>query len=161
MEYYVSLLVFVILAIYILFQIQVLTPQHLREIKTHTIKLDAFQVSELLINDGGEPNNWNIQPPADIKRIGLSSMTSANLLSAAKVTALDTQCKSSGFVSLYNWLGMQNQFNLTISDTAGTLVDTQKYCPPLSKPNAPNTVVVTRVVTLDSGRQGNLTLTMW
>lgn len=161
LEYYVSLLTFVIFVTYLLFQIQILTPAHLREIRMQTLRLEAFQVSELLLNDGGEPNDWHLQSDANIKRIGLSSSSSQNLLSVAKVAALDSKCKNSGFISLYNWLGMQNQFHLTARDTTGTLVDTEKNCPPSSEVGTQAVVVTTRVVTFDSGKTGNLTLTVW
>ncbi len=161
LEYYISLLTFVIFVTYLLFQIQVLTPAHLRETKIQILRLEAFQVSELLLNDGGEPSNWHLQPDANIKRIGLSSLSSQNLLSVAKIVALDAKCKNSGFVSLYNWLGMQNQFYLTIRDSDGTLVNTEKNCPPSSEIGTQAAVVMTRVVTFDSGKTGNLTLTVW
>jgi len=161
LEYYMSLLLFVIFVMYLLFQVEILTPRHLQEIKVQTLRSEAFQVSELLINDGGEPGNWDMQPDASIKRIGLSSMVSQNLLSAAKVAALDSKCKSSGFVSLYNWLGMQNQFYIVVQDTAGLLVNTTKDCPPLAKIGSQTTIVMTRIVSFDSGRQGNLTLVVW
>ncbi len=161
LEYYISLLTFVIFVTYLLFQIQVLTPAHLREIKTQTLRLEAFQVSELLLNDGGEPSDWHLQPDANIKRIGLSSLSSQNLLSVAKVAALDSKCKNYGFTILYNWLGMQNQFYLTIRDTSSTLLDTEKNCPPPSEIGTQAVVVATRIVTFDSGKTGNLTLSVW
>ena len=163
LEYYISLLIFIGFVIYLLFQVQILIPNHLREIRVQTLRLEAYQVSELIANDGGQPNNWNEPAVADsdIKRIGLSALTEQNVLSTAKVAALDTKCRNLGYASLRDWLDMQNQFYIIVQDTDNTLVNTQERCPPTARIGSSTTVVVTRVVTFDSGKSGTLTLTVW
>jgi len=57
-EYYFSLVLFVMFATYIVFQTISVTSVYRREIRNRLLKTEAYQISELLVNDLGEPINW-------------------------------------------------------------------------------------------------------
>jgi hypothetical protein len=60
-EYYFSLVLFVMLAMYVVFQTISVTSVYRTEVRNRLIKAEAYQISELLVNDLGEPINWNTQ----------------------------------------------------------------------------------------------------
>ena len=162
LEYFVSLLIFVSLLTFVIFELRVITPDYLREVKTQTLRLETFQISELLINDAGEPDDWDERPPPETLRVGLSNLNSQDEISIAKIVELDSRCKSAGgYQNLYDWLGMQNQFYLAIQDENGYLLNTRADCPPVPIIGRPTVMLITRVVTLDTGNFANLTLTVW
>ncbi|MEM5878287.1 MAG: hypothetical protein QXF12_05405, partial [Candidatus Aenigmatarchaeota archaeon] len=56
---------------------------------------EAFQISELMLNDLGDPTNWNTLSLNQIKRVGLSeNLNKQNYLSSGKITALQTICQN-------------------------------------------------------------------
>jgi|GEM_PF-1696293 hypothetical protein len=57
-EYYFSLVLFIMFATYIVFQTISITSVYRREIRNRLLKTEAYQISELLVNDLGEPINW-------------------------------------------------------------------------------------------------------
>jgi len=60
-EYYFSLVLFVMFAMYVVFQTISVTSVYRAEVRNRLIKTEAYQISELLVNDLGEPIDWNTQ----------------------------------------------------------------------------------------------------
>lgn len=67
-EQIISLVVFVSLVSYILYSVFSYIPAYLRQIRNEELKSEAYQISEMLINDPGDPPNWEkmydpVNPP--------------------------------------------------------------------------------------------------
>jgi len=60
-EYYFSLVLFVIFVLYVVFYVISTVPSYTREIKSQLLMSEAYQISELLVNDPGEPYSWATQ----------------------------------------------------------------------------------------------------
>ncbi|MEM5799426.1 MAG: hypothetical protein QXZ43_02055 [Candidatus Aenigmatarchaeota archaeon] len=87
-EYMIALGIFISLVTYIYLQyINNITP-FLEDVIKEEKRTQAFQISEILLNDPGEPTNWDIIGP---KRIGLADETSSstNSIKKSKIDALD------------------------------------------------------------------------
>ncbi|MBU5690112.1 MAG: hypothetical protein QXM68_02640 [Candidatus Aenigmatarchaeota archaeon] len=72
---------------------------------------EAFQISELLLNDPGEPQNWH--STGNIQRIGLAEVNSKqNYLSLDKINALNGLC--SNYNEVKRLIGAERNFHLFI-----------------------------------------------
>ena len=89
-DFYIALVAFLGFLAYITFQLFQTVPASSANVKEETIRIEAYQLSELLVNDGGHPVDWQAKPLADIKRIGLSDTTKnmINSLSREKADRL-------------------------------------------------------------------------
>ncbi len=156
LEYYVSLVLFVMFVAYLIFQVLGFSPQYLSELKNERTKSEAYQVSELLVNDAGEPLNWYASTP---KRIGLSSNENkTNLLSQEKITALQTACQSS-YESVRKLIDIDSDFSITLINLiSGTkLIDCQPAVPVIKEAKAS----ITRIASLPDNSFVELTIQMW
>lgn len=158
-EYLVSMVVFIVFVSYIFLSISDFIPSYLNEIKKERMKSEVYQVSELLINDPGEPKNWNAVGDGQIKRIGLSDENSdkTNFLSASKVNALRTKCAN--YDSVRDWLGVENQFSLLIVDKTGSVEAVD--CHPTTYVTRGLNVSIRRTVAFSNMGYGELVLQMW
>lgn len=74
---------------------------------------EAFQISELLINDLGEPSNWNNLNLNQIKRIGLSeNLDKQNYLSREKINSLSNICLN--YNDAKRLIGAEKNFHLFV-----------------------------------------------
>ncbi|MEM7825075.1 MAG: hypothetical protein QXO27_03840 [Candidatus Aenigmatarchaeota archaeon] len=154
-EYYISLILFVFFIVYLSFQIVKITPTYIRELKNENLRIEAYQLSELLINDPGEPINWDSQP--QVKRIGLSSNENkTNLLSGNKIAAMKTKC-STNYEDVRRLIGTEYYFSLFLTNE--TL--RQTICQPTNFPVRETNTTITRVVAIDDNSIGNLSLFVW
>jgi len=114
-EYLVAIVVFISFVSYFSFQLANFLPAYMNQIKNERVRGEAYQLSELLVNDPGFPINWHNNIPAT-KRIGLSDETKnvTNLISVAKVSQLQTQCSIS-YASVKRWLGSEEDFSISIT----------------------------------------------
>ncbi len=161
-EYYFSLVLFVMFATYIVFQTISATSVYRAEIRNRLLKAEAYQISELLVNDFGEPLNWTQTSPGEIKRIGLSSELKnlTNLISLDKIQAFNQTC-SSDYNSIAEKLGVPQdyQFEITIADLiSNTLLAS---CSPPTKISRQNIAEVTRIAALDSGSYAKISVRVW
>lgn len=159
-EYIIALLIFITFASYIAFRLITQTPIYLGELKSEIVRSEAYQVSELLINDPGEPTDWHQQPDASIDRIGLSDETAGktNLLSVAKLNALRTKCDEGKYEMVKNWIDTDHQFYLLIVDKTGTIEPIE--CKPEVVVTRAVNVTVRRIAAFDSA-YAELILQMW
>jgi hypothetical protein len=124
MEVIVCMVVFIIFVSYLFFQILGIRPFYIQQIKAERIRAEAYQISELLINDPGEPIYWDVIAvgnPDGIKRIGLSDHTYnlTNLISWLKVGNLSSLC-SSNYEIVREKIGMKDyQFSIIVNKTDG------------------------------------------
>jgi hypothetical protein len=158
-EYYISLTIFIGFIVYISFQVMRISPQFITEVKNERLKSEAYQISELLINDAGEPINWDSQ--SSVKRIGLSNnLNKTNLLSQEKIDAFNTSC-SSGYDNIRKLMGIGTEYYFSLklidSNSGQTLID----CNPPLTVIKPAKVAITRITALSPTTFGELTLQLW
>ncbi len=156
LEYYVSLVLFVMFVAYLVFQVLGISPQYMSELTNERIKSEAYQVSELLINDAGEPLNWYTSTP---KRIGLSSNENrTNLLSQEKITALNAACQSD-YESVKRLIDIDSDFSITLTNlvSGNKLID----CQPPSSIIKKSKASITRIASLPDNSFAEITIQMW
>jgi hypothetical protein len=162
-EYFASLLIFIIFSIYIFTQAQQFRPQYVQEVRNQILQIEAYQVSELLINDPGEPVNWNaviFSDPSRVKRIGLNDHTvnKTNVISPAKIAAVNTLCNTGGYSLLKQKLDVDFQFSLYLLNKRSS--ELLFSCLPAAVIPRPVTVNFTRIVAFGS-EYGELILQIW
>ena len=86
-EYLISFVIFIGLIAYTYLSYSANIPRFTEDVRKETIRSEAYQISEILINNPGEPVNWQ---SANIKRIGLldERFNKTNLISEAKIDKL-------------------------------------------------------------------------
>jgi hypothetical protein len=158
-DYIMSLIIFIIFVIYLILQITQIVPAYLYEVTNQRLKSEAFQISEILVNDPGEPIGWSMSQLPD--RIGLSNQTQnkTNLMSMNKISDLYTICQS-GYDSVKTKLDTENQIAIYVNKTDGTEL---LKCEPPSPPSNLVKVSIKRIVAIDNppGTVGILYLEMW
>ena len=156
-EYYISLTIFILFVGYIFFQLIVLSPQYKLELQTERLRSESYQISELLINDPGEPTDWYMDIDT-AKRVGLSSnLDKTNLLSEDKIYAFQSAC--SDYENLRKLLGTENEILIElINITSGEKIISCESPISVTKQTK---ISITRIVALDSDNMGELTLQMW
>ena len=93
-DFYAALIMFVALIAYITFQLFQIVPANASGLDDESVRIEAYQLSEILVNDRGEPTDWETKPLAEIKRIGLSDSSQGltNYLSNSKLTRFKSLC---------------------------------------------------------------------
>lgn len=162
-DYYISLIVFVVFVTYLFFQLLRFTPLYLHEINSQRLRSEAYQISELLINDPGEPSNWHEANESDVKRIGLSdhSMNKTNTLSYPKIMSLSIyDCSEPAeYNKIRNWLGTEDEFSLLLINRVDDT--TLLNCFPSQVKSGVIRVDVGRIVAIGQNSYGELTLQLW
>jgi len=134
-DFYIALIVFLGFLAYITFQLFQIAPASSANLKEETIRIEAYQLSELLINDGGHPNDWETKPLTDIKRIGLSDATKnvANYLSSLKVDRFKAICAD--FNDIKNLLDIDDSESITFIEhkPTGDVTATCKSSVPIDR----------------------------
>jgi hypothetical protein len=157
-DFYIALITFVVFTTYIAFQVFSYTPPYLMEIESQKLRSEIFQISEILINDAGEPANWsNIN---DIKRLGLSNETLnyTNYLSTTKIHQIGI-CDDAKYEKVKGLLDIKNDFTLILTNvTSGDILINCTLNQTVFKKIAAS---ISRIVAIDSGDYGELTLEVW
>jgi hypothetical protein len=109
----------------------------------------------MLINDDGSPTDWDVAGNPD--RIGLSDndQNMSNKLSVSKINEMQSLC-AADYTNVKDLVGSTNNFYLAVEDMYGPL---SMQCGLL--PLAESVAVVTRVVALDNGNYGKVTIQVW
>jgi hypothetical protein len=163
-EYIVSLTVYITLATYIAFQLSQQTPIYLRAVREEYVKSETYQLSELLTNNVGEPENWyTLWPsaPNNIKRLGLSEGIKTNVLSVEKIDALDEIC-SSDYNDVVDMLGIDTedyQISIFVKDITNDIILLD--CSPTVITAGGSIESIRRTVALGSGDYGELIIQTW
>ena len=165
-ELYFSISAFVLVVAYLFFQLLKQYPAYLNQVQYEILKAEAYQLSEILVNDPGEPANWeppqtflgsviwwiqNIFNPNTIKRIGLNDETEnkTNLISKVKAETFNYLC------NLYperiqKWLDTNRSFAIYLKDNEGNVLIS---CNTLAASQF--VISVHRVVAISSGKKTN------
>jgi hypothetical protein len=157
-EFLTTLIIFISFVTYLSFQISTLIPNYLSEVRRERINSEAFQLSELLINDPGEPTNWPSVNFNDVKRLGLSDekTNKTNFLSLYKIKAFDSNC-SSNYAKVKEKLGADYDFSVFLIDDKSQL---RINCKPTTIIFRGINITMRRVVVFDGGF-GELILQVW
>ena len=144
-DFFISLIVFVAFVSYIFVQVSNFKPIYLSQIKAAILRSEAFQLSEILVNDPGYPLNWNDLPSSQIQRIGLSdsNKNQTNMLFLPKINKLNTECnQQNGFENIQQKLDYKKDFMILVVDrTSGNILVNCR--PP---------VIITRNINVSSSR---------
>ncbi|MBI2084290.1 MAG: hypothetical protein HYT70_01600 [Candidatus Aenigmarchaeota archaeon] len=160
-DFYVALIIFLSAIAYVVFQLVQVTPATLNALREENIRIQAYQISELLVNDGGHPNNWGepAVPLEDIRRIGFSdtSRNITNFVSSQKIQRFKTICDSN-YNAILNLLNVDDGLAITIINH-----DTQTItaCRPPSIESQQISVNITRVVSIDGSSLGEILVEVW
>lgn len=147
-DFYIALVVFLGFLAYITFQLFQTVPASSANLKEESIRIEAYQISELLVNDGGHPLNWETRPLAEIRRIGLSDSTKniTNNLFRSKVSQLNTICSTpTGYNDVKQKLDVKDEISITLIEH--TLpIDTTWVCRSSAPSNKKTSFNVSRTV---------------
>lgn len=156
-EYFVVLTIFLTFSLYFAFRLTEFYPEYLKNVKEEVLRSEAYRLSEMLINDDGEPKDWTGLSTNQIKRIGLSYalFNKSNLLDTAKVDAFGDKC-SSEYDRVKELVGSDHNFYVIVNDTTGAL-----YTKCGSLGASDSIAVVRRVVAFENGDYGKLIVYMW
>jgi len=165
-QYLASFIFFIGLIIYIYFAYSANLPAFVEEVKKEDTRSKAFQLSEILLNDPGDPKDWwkltgvNIQL---INRTGLSDENSdkPNIISFNKIVRLSSSdlCNPTSFIiaqklSLYRPFSI-TVFNISQTDGQRNLI-TQCISPIFPKTSINATIK--RITVLNNTETGKLEL---
>ncbi|MBI2546962.1 MAG: hypothetical protein HYW23_00765 [Candidatus Aenigmarchaeota archaeon] len=162
-DFYVALIIFIGFLSYVTFQMFQTVPANANTLKDESLRIDAYQISELLINDGGQPNDWNARQISDVQRIGLSdaSRNLTNLISRAKLDQLKNICVTGGdFQSIAQKLDIKNTTSITFIEHA-THNDIIWICKSPVTTNKKTSFNVSRTVSIDGTSFGELVVEAW
>lgn len=153
-QYLISFIAFIGLIIYIYISYSANIPAYIQTVKKEATRSKAYQLSELLINDPGEPVDWYQLSADNIKRIGLSdeSLNRQNLISSKKIDKLNNNfiCSTEASYNLLRKkLGLEDKdFSIIISmiENDGSRNPLYDCIPSIT---AERTIKITRIVTIN------------
>ncbi len=160
-DYIIAIVIFFFFVVYFLWQVTNVIPRYLQQIEEQRIRSEAYQISELILNDAGQPNNWDQLAYSQIVRIGLSdhNIQKTNVINAAKAAALNTFCSTQGQQALRTMMRTDLQFSIFLVDRGdGT---TYVTCSPASTVNRGFSATIKRVTAMDNNRFAELTVQTW
>jgi len=145
-EFYISFMIFVTTITFIFYQIISYHFSYSQELKKNVLYTEAYQISQILVNDYGEPENWNSNL-ATAKRIGLASQAffKLNLISFSKARAASNLCNTD-YNRFKKLIGTNYDLNLVLFLANGT------YIINCTKPMKENFVRIARIVSFDDGK---------
>jgi len=157
-EYLTSMLVFIGFVTFISIQVSSFIPNYLSEVRKERMRSEAFQLSELLINDPGEPINWISTNFDNVKRLGLSDEkeNKTNFLSESKIIAFNSNC-SANYEKIKEKLGTDYDFSVYLFDSKG---QPKIECSPNTIAFRGINITITRMVAFGNDF-GELILEVW
>lgn len=158
-QYLASFIFFIGLIVYIYFAYSANLPAFVEEVRKEDVRSKAFQLSEILVNDPGDPEDWWNEPLPNIERIGLSDENSnkTNLISKSKVDGLGLLCYN--FEDVQQKLALDKPFSIYVFEIDQTTGDRGIPLVVCVSPDFPKTTInatIKRITTLNES--GNLKL---
>lgn len=116
-EQIISLVIFISFVFYIFYIVFLQVPTYRGEMRNEELRSEAYQISELLINDPGYPVNWYNSVPV---RIGLSDEkeNKTNYVSTNKLDKLNNICHPpnfEGYETVRTAIDTDHQFSINIT----------------------------------------------
>ena len=122
-EYMFTFILFIGLIVFIYSQYSSNIPTFINEISKEDSRSKAYQISELLLNDHGEPIDWDNDIDS-AERIGLSdeNENKQNLLSYEKIDNLNSWCKpiNNNYINLQKKLALNQTFSIRFYNITST-----------------------------------------
>lgn len=154
-EYLTVLILFIIFSTYFTFRMMEQKPTYIAEVQREIFRAESYRLSEMLVDDAGEPANWRAL--AGTKRIGLSdeSKNVTNLVSEAKLLAMEQMC-GADYAAVKGLVGGQHDFSLVRIGSNGV---PETVCWPGATGDMKASI--TRFVAFSTGDYGKIVLQMW
>ena len=123
--------------------------------KKQSLLVEAYQISEILVNDVGEPANWYSLQINQTKRIGLlnESINRTNVVSITKARVLDTICNSN-YQIFKQLLDLKNDINLIAYIGSNVLAN-------CTHPVGERVAKINRIISFDNGSYGELIIWLY
>lgn len=162
-EYIASMSVFISFVAYIFFLLLRYYPLYVQEMEAERKRLEAYQISEILINDPGDSADWDSLN--SVKRLGFSDETKnkTNLLSLAKINKMRDLWSNDFCAPGYEWVKSKIDSEFDFSLTLVNLITQELLinCLPPKVVITPTNITVRRIVTFSSGDFGELIVQVW
>jgi len=110
-EFIATFLIFITFVAYYSLQLSNFVPRYIGLLEKEVKNSACFQISEILLKDKGEPENWE-ETPLSVERIGLSSGKKL-YLSYEKIEAMQSLCDDN-YTFVVESLGSEHNFSVTI-----------------------------------------------
>jgi hypothetical protein len=129
------------------------------EVRKEDVRSKAYQLSEILVNDPGDPSDWwnPSYLPDQIKRMGLSDENSdkTNLISLRKVYQLENLCTLAP-----SKLALSRPFTILVFNISQTTGERNPLaeCTPFTFPTTAINATVKRITALNNTETGELEL---
>lgn len=153
-EYLLAIAVFLTTISFVTIIIMSNVPLFHREAVSEDLRARAYQISELLLFDRGDPVNWD---QVNVNRIGLSTGTRYKL-SSLNIVALKELC-TANYQRVKNLLGQDYRTDVLIevTDQDDNLL---ARCMPASVTTVRPNFQITRFAALDNGKIAKLTVSV-
>jgi len=150
-----SLILFVISVTYLVYSLLSYYPSYINEMKRQTTFSEAYLISEILVNDVGEPANWYSLQINQIRRIGLlnESLNKTNVISITKTRMLNTTCNS-GYRTFKQLLDLKNDISLIVYIGNNVLVN-------CTRPVGERVAKINRIISFDNGSYGEMIIWLY
>jgi hypothetical protein len=149
-QYLASFIFFISLVVLVYLAYSANIPKFVKEVERENIYSKAYQLSEVLINNYGDPVDWTAN---NVNRIGLSDHYSKkpNLIHKEKIEELATFYTNNGFSGIQKKLAMNTSFsififNITENGERMPLFD----CSPAAFPRGAVNATVKRIAALNN-----------
>lgn len=156
-EFFAAMTIFITCVVYISFQLIGFVPSYLNEVNDERVRIDAYQISELLVNDPGEPINWNSS--SSIRRMGLSNEITnvTNFLSLQKIIAFNNYCNApGGYDNVKRNISSIGNFAILLFNRTVNSGKLLINCTPSSPFSSSLNTSIRRIVAIDSNDIGEL-----
>jgi len=160
-EYLTVLTMFIMFSTYFTFRMMEQKPAYMREINAEIFRSESYRLSEMLVNDAGEPADWQTLVgtggEGSIKRIGLSDESGnvTNLLSEAKLSKMKALC-AADYANAKRLVGGGHYFSLVRTGSSGI---PETICSPGVTGDVKASI--TRLVAFSGGDYGKIVVQMW
>jgi hypothetical protein len=150
-----SLSLFVFSVTYLIYQLLSYYPSYIGEMRRESIFSEAYQISEILVNDYGDPISWYSLPLAQIKRIGLlnESIGKSNVLSLIKISKANEICNLN-YQKFKQLLDLKNDISFIVYLNNNVVAS-------CTRPFGERVVKVNRIVAFDNGSYGELVIWLY
>lgn len=160
-QYLASFIFFIGLVVYVYFAYSANLPKYVEEVEKEDTRSKAYLLSELLINNPGEPSNWDEVPPQNWKRLGFADQHNfnGNLILKSKIDKFNEEfdCSDrSNFTKLQKLVGIDRPFsfflfNISWEDGSGNRFPLIECIPPMIIKKEINVTMKRIVAYNDSG----------
>jgi hypothetical protein len=150
-----SLSLFVFSITYLIYQLLSYYPSYIGEMRRESIFSEAYQISEILVNDYGDPTSWYSLPLAQIKRIGFlnESIGKSNVLSLIKISKANEICNLN-YQKFKQLLDLKNDISFVVYLNNNVVAS-------CTRPLGERVVKVNRIVAFDNGSYGELVIWLY